>query len=116
MGLSVFVCHGDVHSVRMDLDFRLIRDEGVGQTTFLRNLKRIADAHIVGGKAHDAAEERTVGSMSMIGLGEGAVQGEISPDDVSTDHFLGEETDAGSCLPCENWRDRSCLVQVHRKH
>ena len=53
----------------MDLDFRLIRGEGVGQTTFLRNLKRIADAHIVGGKAHDAADvEKTIAEFEAEGL------------------------------------------------
>ena len=79
----------------MYLDFGLIRGEGISQAGFLRNLEGITDAHIVGGKSHDAAEERPVGSVTVIGFGEGTIKRKISPDNVSADHFLSQKTDAG---------------------
>ena len=65
------------------------------QAGFLRNLEGIADAHIIGGKAHDAAEERPVGSVSVIGFCEGTIKCKICPDDLPANHFLSQKTDAG---------------------
>ena len=86
----------------MNLGFGLVRGEGISQAGFLRNLEGIADAHIVGGKSHDAAEECPVGSMAVIGLRKGSVKGEICPDHAAADHFLSQKTDAG----------RACCVEL----
>ena len=54
--LTGSVLHADVHRVRMDIGLGFTGRERVGQAALGRNRKRIADAGVIGRKAHDAAE------------------------------------------------------------
>ena len=71
---------------------------------------------IIGRKAHDAAQQGPVGTVAVVGLGKGAVEGKVRPLQRRGDHLLGQEGDDLPRLRCGSWKGRSCSGPEHQKH
>ena len=71
---------------------------------------------VIGRKAHDAAEQRTVSAVAVIGLGERAVQGEIHLFKRRRDHLVSQIRDNGCAGGMGAGGDQSYSVPAHQKH
>ena len=61
------------------------------------------------GKAHQPPQQGPVGAVAPVGLGKGAVQGEVRPLHAGgRDHLPGQQRRWPPPPPCGSWRARSC--------
>ena len=91
--LALVIDHMDIYCVGMHIRFHFIGGKGKVNSLIRGNVKRIPDTHIIGGKAHDPAEEGTVCTVAFICSGEGSVKGELHFFQGRCDHLLGKKSD-----------------------
>ena len=72
--MSAFsVVDQDLHGVRMHITVSGVHIKFIINAGFGSQLIGIANSFILGVKAQDAAQQRTVGTMASIGLGKGTI-------------------------------------------
>ena len=77
--LALFIFHADIYGIRVNICFQFIRGKRKLQPFFMRNVKRISDAHVICGKSHDTAKQSTVSTVTTVSFCKGAVQDKVSP-------------------------------------
>ena len=88
------VGHIDVHGVGVVDVVGGARREREGEPGRLRAVERVADAFVVGRHAKHAGDERLVGAVTVVGLGEASVEFEIGGDGRARQQAPAHERDA----------------------
>ena len=74
----------------MDIRLHFVGRKGEMQPPLLRDRIGVPDAHIIGSKPHNTAQQSPIRTVTPVGLCKRAVEGKVHPDNGRRDHLLSQ--------------------------